>query len=339
MKKMFISKKNLLHNLKVIKAKTNAKVLAVVKANAYAHGLEPICKILFEKVEYFGVATIEEALQVRSFDTTTKVLILGHCSDFVMASKHNISVSIFSLIQAQKLCKSLKKINKINIHLKVDTGMNRLGFTTISDFLKALKLFKKYSSKIVIEGLFTHFATLRNDLEYFKKQQAKFERFKKHIKDTVTVHTGGSLVSNHANNYDMLRFGIYLYGYGLKELRPVMSVKAKPISIKNIAKGQNVGYSKSYITNQNCTVAVLPIGYHDGVPRNFIGNHLQHKKEKIEILSVCMDMTIVKVPENFKESNQITVFNNASNWAKYLKTNEHDVLVKFNSFRGKKIVK
>lgn len=341
MKNLYINKNNLLYNLKVIKSKTNTKICAVVKANAYGHGIKNICTILKGKVDFFAVASLEEALEIKSFDTTTKVLILGNCSNFVLASQNNISVAIFSLKQLEKLKKNLRKIKKINIHLKIDTGMHRLGFSSILEFKQALKIIEKNKAKIVVEGAFTHFATLRNDISYFRNQQKKFERYLKHLKnyDNLITHGGGSLTSMFSNNYDMLRFGIYLYGYGLNKLKPVMSVHSKIISIKQIKKNKNVGYSKSYITDKDCRVSVLPLGYHDGVPRNFINQYFYYKKQPIKILNVCMDMTIVELPENVKENVNITIFNNATKWAKILNTNEHDILVSFNSFRGKKSIK
>lgn len=303
MKNLFIIKKNLLHNLKVVKSKTNAKILAVVKANAYGHGILPICKILKDKVDFFGVACLEEALQIRNFDTTSKILVMGNTSNFVLASKHNISVAIYSMNEVITLIKNLKKIKKIRIHIKVDTGMNRLGFSSIPELKKALKLLKKHQNKIEIEGVFTHFATLRNDINFFKGQQERFERFLKSFNDyqNLLIHGGGSLTSLHQNTYNMLRFGIFLYGYGSKHLKPVMCIKAKPISLKKVKQGQNVGYSKSYITENDCLVATLPIGYHDGIPRSFIGEFVYYKKMPLKILSVCMDMTIVEVPHNFKK--------------------------------------
>lgn len=341
MKNLYIHKSNLLNNLKVIKSKTTAKICAVVKANAYGHGIKNICTLLKDKVDFFGVANLEEALEIRSFDLNTKILILGNCTNFTLASNHNISVSIFSLKQLNNLLNNLKKDCKINVHLKIDTGLNRLGFSTIPEFKTALKTIEKEKDKINIEGIFTHFATLRNDIKFFRKQQEKFEKYLEHLKNDKNVikHGGGSLTSMFSNNYDMLRFGIYLYGYGFKKLKPVLTVESKIIFVKKVKKNQNVGYSKSYITKKDCTVAVLPLGYHDGVPRNFINHFFHYKNHQLKVLNVCMDMTIIELPENLNENITVTVFNNATNWAKFLETNRHDILVKFNSFRGKISIK
>lgn len=341
LKSLYLSKKNLLHNLNIIKSKTNAKICAVVKANAYGHGTKEICSLLYGKVDFFSVASLEEALEIRSFDKTTKILVLGNCSNFVLASKNNISITIFSINQLKKLEKKLKDIHNINIHLKLNTGMNRLGFSSINELKKALQILKKINKKVNIEGVFTHFATLRNDIAYFNKQEEVFEIMISALNEckNLLIHGGGSLTSIHSKKYNMLRFGIFLYGYGLKELKPVLSVKAKIIATQKIKKGENVGYSKSFISKKNCTIAVLHIGYFDGVPRSFINENFYYKNQPIKILNVCMDMTIVELPENLNNNISITVFDNASQWAKTLNTNEHDILVNFNSFRGEKIIR
>lgn len=341
MKNITLSKKNLLHNLKVIKSLTSAKICAVVKANAYGHGVKEICQILKNKVEFFAVANLTEALEIRAFDKESKILIMGKCDNFILASINNISVTIFYKTELQILLKSLKKIkNKIDVHLKINTGMNRIGFSKLEDFAFAIKEIQK-TKKINFEGVFTHFATLRNDINYFHAQQKKFDDFIKIIPSSIKpiIHGGGSYTCLHSNNYDMIRCGIFLYGYGTTKLKPVMSVHADLIHTGDILKNDFVGYSKSYKADKDMKIGVIAIGYDDGIPRNFIGQEVLFKKEKIKILSVCMDMTIVQIPEKAKIKDNLIIFNSASSWAKILNTNEHDVLVRFTNFRGLRKIK
>lgn len=340
MKNIILSKQNLLCNLKIIKSKTKAKICAVVKANAYGHGVREICEILKNKVEFFAVANLFEGLEIRFFDKNTKILIMGKCDDYVKASENNISVTIFNKTELKKLKNCLKKIEKINIHIKINSGMNRIGFSKIEDFVFAINELKQ-SKKINIEGIFTHFATLRNDIDYFRTQQKIFDDFVKIIPHDIKpiIHGGGSLTCLFSNNYDMIRCGIFLYGYGYKKLKPVMSVFANIIHTNKITKNSFVGYSKSFIADKDMKIGVLSVGYDDGIPRNFIGQNMYYKNQPLKILSVCMDMTILEIDEKIDLNSKITIFNNASDWAKILNTNDHDVLVNFTNFRGNRKVK
>lgn len=338
MKYIYLSQKNLHSNLKIIKSKTKAKICAVLKANAYGHGVCEICKSLFNKVDFFGVANLQEALEIRSFDKTTKILIMGKCENFVLASENNISVTIFSKKEFSNLKKVISKIKNINIHLKINTGMNRIGLTKIEDFLYIISQIQK-QKKFCLEGVFTHFSTLRNDIDYFRHSQEIFESFTSKIPSSLKpiIHGGGSLCLLYSNDYDMIRVGIFLYGYGLSSLKGVMSVKTKIIHTDHIIKNAFVGYSKAYIAENDMKIGIIPVGYADGIPRNFIGQFFEQKNKKFKILSVCMDMTILQIDEKTKVNSIVDVFDNATSWSKILNTNEHDVLVNFSSFRGKRI--
>lgn len=338
MNKIILIKKNLLHNLKVIKEKTPAKICAVVKANAYGHGLEEICKTLYGKVEFFAVANLKEALQIRAFDKQTKVLILGKCENYKKAEENNISVTVFSLEEIKKLSK--QKFSNLNVHIKIDTGMNRLGFTSTKEFLLAFKELEKQKN-VKIEGIFTHFSTLRNDIDFYRKQVNKLERYLMYVKNKkdIIIHGGGSFVVMFTNKFDMVRCGIFLYGYGFSRLKPVLSVTSQIVQKKHIIKGDYVGYSKTYTANEDMEIGVIPLGYSDGIPRSFIGQNFRCKNTKFEILNVCMDMTMIKLPTKTTFDTEITIFEDAHKWANVLNTNDHDVLVKFSNFRGQRILK
>lgn len=340
MKAIEISKKNLLYNLNFLKSKTKAKIAAVVKANAYGHGIKEICTILKNKVSFFCVATLEEGLQIRTFDKTSKVLIMGKCDDFIIASKNNLSVTIFNLAELKNIKKKLRKIEKINVHLKINTGMNRIGFSNLQNFNFALQEVLKHK-KIFLEGIFTHFATLRNDITYFRKQQEVFQNFLNLIPNKLSpiIHGGGSYTTMFTNNYNMIRCGIFLYGYGTNKVKKVMKVTSSLIHIESVTKNASIGYSHGYIAEDDMKIGVIPIGYNDGIPRVFIGKNMLYKKQNLKILSICMDMTTLQIPENMNLGDKIEVFNNANTWAKQLGTNQHDILVRFTNFRGERIIK
>lgn len=342
MKRLIIYKQKLFSNLEKIKKRTKAKICAVVKANAYGHGLKTICSLLKDKVDFFAVANLDEGLEIREFDKTTKVLIMGICENYELAIKNNLSVCIFDFEQLNKAKKVSKKLKqKINIHIKIDSGMNRLGFKNFKDVKQVFKIIEN-NDLLILEGVFTHFATMRNDLKYFRKQKQFFNKCLKLIPNNLSpiIHAGGSLALFRKNSqYDMLRTGIYLYGYSNKKFKPVMKVYSKIIHTKFVKAGENVGYSKNFVANKNMKIGIIPLGYDDGIPRNFIGKFLEVKGKPAKILSVCMDMTILEIENNIKEKDTVCVFKDASIWAKLLNTNEHDVLVNFNHFRGQRIIK
>lgn len=333
MKRLVINKKNLFFNLKKIKSTTSAKICAVVKANAYGHGAKQICTLLQNKVDFFGVATLEEGLFIRTIDTQTPILIMGNCQNYEQAAKNNISVCIHN---TQEFSKAKKCKHTLRVHLKINTGMNRLGFNTQQEFEKVLKSVLQQKN-MILEGVYTHFATMQNDLQYFDYQQKQFEKYLAHVPSGVIVHGGGSFLTLHKHNYDMVRTGIFLFGYG-PGYKPVMRIESKIVHTNFVPKGQNIGYSKAFVANKDMHVGIIPIGYNDGIPRNFIGQNVFCGKTPLRILSVCMDMTIIELAPKTTKNSLITVFCNANQWANFLGTNLHDVLVKFGQFRGQIVV-
>ncbi len=341
MKKIIINQKNLLHNLEVLKNQGKAKIIAVVKANAYGHGSQEICTLLKGKVEFFAVANIEEAIQIREFDKTSKLLIMGKCSNLLIAIKNSISVTAFSVEELLNIKLESDRLKEnCNVHVKINSGMNRIGIVNLNQFKKFLKIFQS-SKYLTFEGIFTHFSTLRNDIDYYENQQNKFLKFLKIIpkKFSPIIHGGGSLAIFHEHNYDMLRCGILLYGIGSPLFKQVIKIEDNIIQVLNVKKGAYIGYSKDYIAEKDMKIGIIPTGYDDGIPRNSIGQFVKIRKTKCKILSVCMDMTIIEVPKNTKVDDTVTLLHNVEEWAKAQKTNNHEILVRFNSFRGKRIVK
>ena len=339
MRRICINRKNLLYNLNCIKQKTNKKICAVVKANAYGHGLEIVSNLLKNKVDYFAVANIFEALKVREIDKFTKIIILGVCEDVSLAINNNISITIFdlkSLENAVKIAEKLKKI--VNIHIKIDTGMNRLGFKDLKDFKIAIKLINnKY---INFEGIYTHFSFPKNK-NLTIKQYNNFCKYLKLIPSLYSplIHLGGSSILEYNFNFDMVRVGKYLYGYGNNIYKKALRVESKIISVKKLNQGEFVSYDNSYLCQDDTFIAVVPLGYADGVPENLNGMSVKIKSKHYQIIGrVCMDMFMIKCDESVEVGDKVVILENADIWAKFEECSFDQILTNFNSFRGKRIV-
>ena len=208
--KVVFNSKKLLENLASLPTKN---VCAVVKANAYGLGVKKVCKTLAGKVRFFAVATLEEALKIRTFDKSTPVLILGMCENFEVAVKHDISVTIENLEQIRFLLAS--NLEQIKIHIKIDTGMNRYGIKNKKILKKIIKILKN-NKKIIFEGIFTHFYFLKNEFKT-KQQLAVFKEYLLIVQKSFSpiVHIGGGGVCEKLEFDDyknfMVRVGLNLY--------------------------------------------------------------------------------------------------------------------------------
>ena len=363
--KKIISKKNLLNNIKWVKELTAKQTLicAMVKANAYGHGLEQVVQAVKEDVDFFGVANLDEALGVRLLAPLSKVLIVGKTDDFIMAIENDISFSIFSLQEMQNLIQKMNnyaglKIPKI--HIKINCGMNRFGVSSISEFQKVYKL--ALANNIIVEGVFTHFSTAGVDEEIFVKQKLKFKNFIKEIPNNQLpiIHIGGSgvLLKNNKKtiyklpeidlDFNMVRVGILLYGYSpskkIDGLKKVMKIESKIVQIISVKKGEYVGYGKNFRAKKDMQVAIVPIGYADGLLRAYskgslkiikkIGESRKIYNSKI-IGNICMDLTMIDVSEveNVEVGDRVIVLDNAEKMANELSTISYEILTNFSKLR------
>jgi len=295
------------HNIEVIKNKIawpKVKLMPVVKANAYGHGAIEVAKVLEkEKVDFLAVATFDEAVELRKNNIKTPILIIGYIDkdEIEEAIKNTISMSVYDLEMTRKISQAAKKINiKANIHLKLDSGMHRLGFMP-EDFICA---YKKLSNEkfLMIDYLYTHFADITNTV--FTSKQLKvldniLEQIKKEKLPSLKVHISRSEgLDIPKTYYDIVRPGLAIYGLSnLKGLEPALTFKTKIGQVKNIKKGDFVGYSLTYKALKDMKIATIAVGYSDGYGRN-----LSNKGEVIVngtkcpvIGRVCMNLTIINV--------------------------------------------
>lgn len=305
------------YNFKNTKAKLGgkAKLLAVIKADAYGHGAIEIAKLLDDECDFFGVACVDEALELISANIKTPILILGYVSPFEYKEivKNNIRIPIFSLEDAKALSTEAVKQNKtIPFHFCIDTGMSRIGFQVnneSADLCKKIAALKGLKT----EGLFSHFATAdENNLSKALKQQKLFDSFAQMLSergiDIPIKHINNSAgIMNFEKKYDMCRMGIILYGLypshevdkSLLSIKPAMKWTTHISHIKTLPAGREISYGGTYKTEKDTTVATIPVGYADGYPRclSNTGCVLIGGKRAPILGRVCMDQFMVDISE------------------------------------------
>ncbi|MBT4258465.1 MAG: alanine racemase [Nitrospina sp.] len=319
------------HNLQNLRnyLAPQTQIMAVVKADAYGHGAVPCARIAVASgADYLGAGVIEEGIELRKSGINTPILILGsifanEVEDLVY---YDLATILCNLPLAQALSKEGRKQNKIvSVHIKLDTGMNRLGVspkysTTLLDQIHNLPNLK-------VEGISTHFSSADNeDISITQVQIEKFRTTLAKLKNVPIVHCANTsaLFRIPESHFNMVRPGLILYGslpspslnkvLSQKEnhFQPVMQWKSQIILIKPIAKGQPISYSGSFITRQNSLVATLPIGYADGLHRSLSNkiDVLIRGKRAPQIGNICMDMTLIDVTkiQGVEEGDEVVLF-------------------------------
>lgn len=336
-----INKSNLVYNVNYIRKRLNngVKLCAMVKGNAYGHNIEVVSKIIEPFVDYFGVATIEEGIALRHSGVEKNILCVGKCTDDKLydASKYNIEVSVEDFGQLKNLESSKLKIK---MHLKIDTGMHRLGFNDLKEFSKALSLIKN-SKNLRLLGVFTHFSVA--SVENYNNQLKTFEKYLKLCPKNIIVHCSNSLASRYNSlQYDMVRVGLSIYGYGESHLKKVLKVKSKVISIRHIKKGEKVGYDGSFIATNDTIIGTIFLGYYDGINRKLSNNgYVRINNNRYRIVgNICMDMFMVEIDNSIKVGDEVVIFENADEWAEKCQTIPYEIITSFKSERMEiKIIK
>lgn len=288
------------------------KILVCVKADAYGHGIVPVSKRLAGcGVDFLGVASIDEAITLRKANIRVPLLILGIvlAQDVKPLFTYDLTPTVCTealAIALQKYARSRKQKKKI--HIKIDTGMGRIGVLA-QDALAFIKKVHRYKF-VSIEGVFTHLACadLRND--FTVGQLEVFECLKKELlREGIAValfHAANSMgvIAYGGSHFNMARPGLMIYGLYPKEglrirLKPALSLKTKVVYTKRVPKGYGISYGHTYVTKNETTIATLPVGYGDGYPRNLsnIGPVLIKGKRFTISGRVCMDQIMVDVGE------------------------------------------
>ncbi|MGB9839831.1 alanine racemase [Thermovenabulum sp.] len=328
---------NLKHNInEVLRVKNkNSKFCAVVKADAYGHGAFEVSRVALSMgAEYLAVAFLDEALALRREGVRAPILILGFTPEdqFDKIIENDITQTVFSVEMAEKLSFKAAQMGKtVKIHIKLDTGMGRIGFLADSPIISEIERVFELPG-IEVEGIFTHFARADE-----KDKGFTFEQFYKFMDVVGRLENKGYRIPiKHAANsaaiidlpethLDMVRAGIMLYGcYPSDEvdkekvkLKPVMSFKTKIAHLKELEKGKPVSYGGTFITQRRSRIATLPAGYADGYFRLLSSKgevFVKDKRAKV-VGRVCMDQCMVDVTgiEGLKVGDDVELFGDGTN--------------------------
>lgn len=307
---------NIRHNVSAMKSLVdeNKKMLAVIKADAYGHGAVEVGRALDDMADYYAVAFLDEGIELRKAGIDKPILILGYTdpSDYMDLMRWDIRPAMYDVDEAQQLSDDAVSMGKrAKIHIKVDTGMGRIGFTCDDAGVNNIEKIWKMPG-IEIEGIFTHYAKAD---EYDKTAaNGQLEKFR-WINDRLAgigIHIPVRHISNSAgimemdnSDFDMVRSGIVTYGLypseevdkGIADLRPAMSLTSKVIFVKDVKAGTGIGYGWSYIADHDIKVATVSAGYADGYPRaqSNKGRVIIHGQYAPIIGRVCMDQFMVDV--------------------------------------------
>jgi alanine racemase len=337
------------HNIKELRRIThpNACLMAVVKANGYGHGAVEVAREALQNgAEWLGVARIDEAIRLRQQGLTAPILIFGYTPPDLAKQliEFDLTPTVYSFSTAEILSGNAQSMGKtIAIHIKVDSGMGRLGL--LPDTLMPKKAPTDMKNEAVreiqsisklagldIEGIFTHFATADSaDTSYAKKQLDIFLDFTHQLRqaglEPLLKHAANSaaLIQLPESHLDMVRPGIATYGLWPSEemnamqavLKPAMALKSKIIHLKNVPAGFNVSYGITYQTQHPTTIATVPVGYADGFSRllSSRGHMLVHGKKVPIIGRVCMDLTMLDVGtlSNVNLEDEVVIFGQQDN--------------------------
>lgn len=310
---------NIAHNVKEIRRITDKKteIMGVVKADAYGHGVMEVAKTLIENgVTRLAVSMLDEAIQLRQNGVDVPILILSY-TDPRRAEEiilHDVTQTVFSHDLAEALSEAAVRLDKnIKIHIKIDSGMTRVGFMPGYSAVKNVVRISKFP-KIIIEGLFTHFASAdENDKSYTNMQ---FERFMSIVSELnrIGIYIPVKHVCNSAGiieypemHLNMVRPGIVLYGmYPSEEvhkdkidLRPAMTLKANIILVKEVEADTCISYGRIFKTQHDSKIATLPIGYADGYTRLLTskGRVLVNGQSVPIVGKICMDQCMIDVTD------------------------------------------
>ena len=325
-----VSLDNLKHNIEQIKGKLsdNVKLCGIVKANAYGHGVEEIVLNLVEQgVDYLAVAFIDEAVEIRLCGFNQPILILGNTpkdtADQVV--EYNVTASVYNKETAQIISNEAVKQNKIaKIHIKIDTGMSRIGFLPTDESIAEIMEVSKLPN-IEIEGIFTHFACSDAEEEAATlKQYDKFmwivgELEKQGLYIPVKHCCNSAAIVKYPNMHlDMVRAGIILYGmypsdidYDI-DLKPLMNFKTSVINVKTIEAGQSISYGATFTAKDTMKIATIAVGYADGYSRllSNCGRVLVNGQFANIVGRICMDQCMIDVTNvhNINIGDEVILF-------------------------------
>lgn len=306
-----INLRNLRYNIKtIIKRYNNYKYyIGVVKAFSYGH-YDTIKTIIDSGCNYLAVSSLDEALEIRKkFDIPILCLGIIDYKYIYLCEKYNIDITVDNIEYVKKILNY-----KVNIHIKIDTGMNRLGLKDKNEFDNIIELIK--NSNLYLKGIYTHIYNTQ-DKKLIEDQVDKFKYIagnKIYDVDIIHISQSGTLV-----NYPKIpfcngcRLGLIMYGLIDKNLKSTFSLVSKIISIKSVRPGESVGYLGKYKVEVDSKIGIVPIGYADGVSRKLTGAYVYINNKKYNIIgNICMDMLMVLIDDQVKLDDLVYIYKDNS---------------------------
>lgn len=309
---------HILHNYDEVKKRVGKKVLIpVVKANAYGHGAIRVTEALVNHgADIFAVSLLEEALELRAVFKDIDILVMGVVDGdgLQVAADNKITLTVTSFNQIKNF---LELTSPLKIHIKMDTGMHRLGFNDVSTVKALLEI---NHPNLVIDGIFTHFATADCDEEYYNKQLSLFKDILEELNYPFDkVHVSNSSASiKYESAFDFTthaRLGISLYGCTLDEnmdfLKETMVFKTKISHVRKLNKGDKLGYGITYEANNDEWIGVLPVGYADGFIRQNQNGYVSINDKRYQLVGrICMDQCFIRIDQHVSKEDTVYLFGN-----------------------------
>ncbi|MFW2135102.1 bifunctional UDP-N-acetylmuramoyl-tripeptide:D-alanyl-D-alanine ligase/alanine racemase [Chryseobacterium sp. TY4] len=345
----------LLHNINVHKSllKPETKMMAMVKANAYGLGSFEISEFLqHHHIDYFGVAVADEGADLRKKGITTPIIVMNpEQHSYRMVIEYNLEPEIYSLRVLELFCKELKKLGiteKYPIHIKLETGMHRLGFKDqeipqLVDFIS--------NNNVKVQSIFSHLATadMPEEKSYVEFQLENFEKTSNNLINLLGyqpirhILNSSGILNYTDKQYDMVRIGIGMMGIAYndeikKKLQNTVSFKTVISQISDINIGETVGYGRRFKAEKESKIATIPVGYADGIPRS-VGNKIGSVSVQNQLVpivgTVCMDMLMIDVSNvTAKEGDDVVIFSekpSLMDFARYCNTIPYEVLTSISS--------
>lgn len=300
----------------------NKTVIAVVKANGYGLGSVQIATHLYNQgAEFFAVATLDEAIELRMHGIKAKILVLGiiEPKDIYKASQHRLALTVPGLSWLQEALEFLEDDDKpFWVHLKLDTGMGRIGMRDVSEYQQVIDLVKSHD-KTIFEGVYTHFSGADEDNNSAEVAYHKFLNIVNSSEAPPFIHCQNSAAALRfdASECTALRLGISLYGYYPSEfiqsisklrLKPAMQLVSTVNFVKDVQPGETISYGATYTATEQETIATFPLGYADGLNRKLQGYSINLAGTEVEIVGrICMDQFLARVPKDTPVGTQAII--------------------------------
>lgn len=328
----------------------NVQIIAVVKANAYGHGDIAVAKAALEAgATILAVATPDEALHIRAHFEEPDILLLGASPiSFVpYAAKQRIILTAFASEWVQQAAPLIaNEVNPLRLHIKVDSGMGRIGVRSEQELLELYQTIKN-TINVELDGIFTHFATAdEEDASYFYRQVQFFERCVSILPEKPRLvhasNTATSLVKDTHLQFDAVRYGISMYGLSPSpyvegilpfSLHPAFSLESELVHVKQLQAGDSVGYGATFTAPSDMWIGTIPIGYADGVIRKLGGQEVLIDGQRMQIVGrICMDQCMVALPKAYAIGEKVTLIGHQgqdvismNEWAAKLETINYEV--------------